>query len=992
MKRFLKGLAAASAVALIAAMSASTAGAVYERQASAASGSDVYLVTLDGAPAAAYTGGVRGYAATKPAAGTKFNSRAAAVQRYVGYLRSQHADVLSSVGASALYDYAYSLNGFAAALTPGQVARLQRTAGVVSIQRDSLSQVQTDNTPTFLGLNASGGIWEQLGGQAGAGEDVIIGVVDTGIWPEHPSFSPAGYGPAPAGWNGTCQAGQFWPKNTCNNKLIGARYFEKGMGHFGGQLLGDYQSARDHDGHGSHTASTAGGNAGVPAKIYGRDYGTVSGMAPRARIAAYKACWPGGCANSDTTAAIDAAVADGVDVINYSIGDNDPDFLDSDDLAFLFARQAGVFVAASAGNSGPGASTTDHGGPWMTTVAASTQNRSFVGSVTLGNTDSYQGVTLTPGIASTPIVDGEDSGVAGADAPEGCLPDGEGQGLDPAKVTGKIVVCQGSFSRAARGLAVKNAGGVGMVLYTASENDSLMSDTHHIPTVHVRNSIGLAIKDYIAAAGSAATASMSGGAKQFGGGNTMAAFSSRGPLLPSDRSTGDLLKPDVTAPGVQVLAANSPTPSVGLPGQLFQAIGGTSMSSPHIAGIGALLRDRHPDWTPDMMQSAIITSARQNVFKEDGVTPADPFDFGGGHVVPNGAADPGLVYPQSFDDYRAFLRSQGLCKVCFAPDGATPAPVVAPTNLNVPSVTIRALAGVLTVTRTVKNVGAAGTYDASVAAPAGVDVVVSPSSLTLAAGQTASYTVSFTATSAADFGEYAFGSLTWSDGSHSVRSPLVVRPVKLAAPSAFTATTASGSSDIPVTLGYDGPFSAAVEGLLPATTDTRTIADDPDNAFDTDNPEDEENVQVHSFSVPAGTSLARFQLFDEFTDGEDDIDIYLYKVGAGGALELVGQSESGTSSERVDVDHPAAGDYKLFVNGWQTDGRSAVYTLFSWLVPSTAAGNMTATPSTSTATVGGSATVTAAWSGLTSGTKYLGRIRYEDGSGEIGATVVSITP
>jgi hypothetical protein len=209
-------------------------------------------------------------------------------------------------------------------------------------------------------------------------------------------------------------------------------------------------------------------------------------------------------------------------------------------VAFLFARHAGVFVAASAGNDGPGASTVDHGGPWLTTVGASTQNRSFTGTVTLGNGQVHSGVTVTPGLASSPIVDGAAAGS------EGCL-----TGLDPAAVAGKIVVCKGSFSRAVRGLAVQQAGGIGMILYTESENDMLMSDNHYVPALHVRNSVGLAIKQYVAAAGASPTASLSGGAKEMTGGNTMAAFSSRGPLLPSTRSTGDLLKPDVTAPGVR---------------------------------------------------------------------------------------------------------------------------------------------------------------------------------------------------------------------------------------------------------------------------------------------------------------------------------------------------------------------------------------------------------------------------------------------------------
>jgi subtilisin family serine protease len=983
MKNAVVGFAALAAAILFTVFLVGTAGA---RQGSEPDGarttkgvSDVYIVLLEEAPVAAYRGGITGYPATKPAAGKKLDKTNANVQKYVSYLNSRHAAVAKTVGATRVYDYVYSLNGFAAALNKGQVAKLRATKGVVSVQRDTLSQPDTDNTPTFLGLNAGGGIWSQLGGQGQAGEGVVIGVVDTGIWPEHPSFSGVGYGPPPATWHGTCQTGEQWTKSNCNNKLIGARYYTKGFGHFGGGLSGDFQSARDHEGHGTHTSSTAGGNANVAATIVGTSFGQISGMAPRARIAAYKACWPGGCAASDLTAAIDDAVADGVDVINYSIGDADPDFLDSDDVAFLFARQANVFVAASAGNEGPGPSTVDHGGPWLTTVGASTQNRSFVGTVRLGNGQTYKGVQVTNALPSTPLVDGKAAGNIG------CLTD-----LDPAKVTGKIVLCEGSFSRAARSRAVKAAGGVGMILYAAAPNDTLMSDTHHVPTVHVPNAAGLAIRAYTESAGAAATASLSGMSKEFGGGNTMAAFSSRGPLPQNARSTGDLLKPDITAPGVQILAGNSPLDTNALPGQLFQAIGGTSMSSPHIAGIGALLKDLHPNWTPAEMQSAIMTSARQNIFKQDGVTPADPFDFGAGHVVPNGAANPGLVYPVAFDDYRAFLRSQGLCTLCF---GTSPAPVAAPTALNVPSVTIRALAGVHTVTRKVKNVGADATYRVDVAAPAGVDVSVSPSRLVLASGATATYQLSFVANSDVTFGSYSFGAVTWSDrGGHNVRIPLVVRPVKLAAPAAISGTTTSGSQTVSVQLGYDGPFSVAAQGLVPAATEQRTVSDDPTNNFDTDAPDSNQGIQVHDFNVTSGTTLARFQLFDEFTDGEDDLDIYLYRVGDGGSLTLVGQSAGGTAAERIDVPTPAAGTYKLYVHGWQTDGTNAVYTLFDWLVPSTAAGNMSVSSSTSSATVGGTADITVSWSGLTAGTKYLGRVSYRDGSGEIGSTIVTISP
>jgi subtilisin family serine protease len=937
---------------------------------------NVYLVQLEEPPVVAYEGGLPGLAATAPAKGKKVNPIDANVQKYVAHLRSRHDAIADSAGASKFYDYEYALNGFAAELTDAQAAKLRTTSGVLAVERDQRHELATDNTPTFLGLNASGGIWSQLGGQGNAGEGVIIGFVDTGIWPEHPSFSPEGFGPPPASWHGDCQSGELFTQSDCNNKLIGANYFLEGFGHSGLEGGGDYKSARDHDGHGTHTTSTAGGNANVQASIFGIDRGRISGMAPRARVAAYKACWSGksgeGCFSSDTVAAINKAVADGVDVINYSISGTETNYLDSVEIAFLMARRNGVFAATSAGNDGPGPSTVNHISPWLMSVGASTQNRSFVGTTTLGNRKTYKGVTITAGLGSTPLVDGASAGS------EGCL-----TGLTPALVTGRIVVCKGSFQRAARSLAVKQAGGVGMILYAETDTDALLSDNHHVPALHVSFTTGSAIKAYIAAAGSSATASLSGGSKEFGGGNTMAAFSSRGPTIAGSR---DVVKPDITAPGVQILAGNSPTATVGAAGQLFQAIAGTSMSSPHVAGIAALVVDLHPDWTPAEVQSAIMTSARQNVALEDGSTPAGPFGFGAGHVAPNGAANPGLVYPADFDEYRAFLRSQGLCTFCF---GTAPAPVKDPSDVNLPSIQIGALAGVQAVTRTVKNVGPAGTYKVSVDAPAGISVAVSPTELSLAAGQSATYQVTFTTDGRATFDAYASGAITWSaggKGGQSVRIPVVVRPVKISAPVSISATGTSGSETRSVIFGYAGQFTASPQGLIPATTETRTVVDDPTNNFVVETPDANQGIQVHTFAIPAGTVHARFSLFDDFTDGNDDLDIYLYNPTG----QLVGVSAGGTSAEEINLVKPAAGTYKLYVHGWQTDGPEAVYTLFSWLLGNAAAGNMTVTSSTSNATVGGTGTITVAWSGLTAGTKYLGRISYGDGSSEIGSTIVRI--
>jgi hypothetical protein len=387
---------------------------------------DVYIVRLAEDPAIAYTGGINGYAATAPTNGAKLDSTSPKVKRYVAHLQARQDDVLASVGAdstSKIYSYTYSLNGVAAVLTHAQATKLANSGGVASVEPDMLHKATTENSPHFLGLDdPEDGLWT-----AGLdGEDVIVGVIDTGIWPEHPSFSDQidladrpgesgkrtkAYGPPPASWHGACQSGELWSQDDCNNKLIGARYFLSGFG-MHGIIQNDYKSARDATGHGSHTAATAAGNAGVEASIFGVERGTVSGMATRARIAVYKALWNDeGGFTSDLAAAIDAAVADGVDVINYSIGSDTPAYIGADAIAFLFANRGGVFSSVSAGNAGPGAGTVGApaAAPWVMTVGASSQDRTFEGSVELGNGSEYFGATVTAGTGVLPIVDSADA-------------------------------------------------------------------------------------------------------------------------------------------------------------------------------------------------------------------------------------------------------------------------------------------------------------------------------------------------------------------------------------------------------------------------------------------------------------------------------------------------------------------------------------------------------------------------------------------------------
>jgi hypothetical protein len=325
-----------------------------------------YIVTFTDEPAASYTGYAKNFKATQPARGQKLNVRSAAVKAWRQHLTAKHDAALARIGASKIYDYTVTNNAVAANLSAKQANQLAKSPGVLVLSKDRMSHPDTTLSPHFLGLDAPGGVWEQLGGAPHAGAGLVVGVIDTGIWPENPSFAGNTGIPVPASWHGKCVSGERFDKNlACNDKLVGARYYLAGFGkkHI---LKADYLSPRDGAGHGSHTSSTAAGDAGVHVTIDGHSIGTAAGMAPGAKLAMYKVCWdgsdvPDGCFNSDSVAAINQAVADGVDVLNYSIGGtSESGVFDAVAQAFRGAANAGVFVANSAGNSGPGASTLDH--------------------------------------------------------------------------------------------------------------------------------------------------------------------------------------------------------------------------------------------------------------------------------------------------------------------------------------------------------------------------------------------------------------------------------------------------------------------------------------------------------------------------------------------------------------------------------------------------------------------------------------------------------
>jgi hypothetical protein len=727
--------------------------------------------------------------------------------------------------------------------------------------------------------------------------------------------------------------------------------------------------------------------------VLGSQIGAVSGVAPRAQVIAYKVCGDLGCFTSDLAGGIDQAVADGVDVINYSIGGGAGP-VGLDDLAFLFANEAGIFVATSAGNSGPGAGTVGSPAvfPWLTSVGASTHDRGFAGTVTLGDGRTFDGASITGGLEATRVVDAADLGN------ELCLVD-----IFEVDLDGAVVLCKrGENARVEKSQAVYEAGGAGMVLYDVSDDAALVTDNHWVPSVHVNLSAGEAVKAYIDAEGDAATVTLTGGEKVAAQGSVMADFSSRGP----NAVTADVIVPDVTAPGVNILAGHTPTPTLGAPGQLFQSISGTSMSSPHVAGLFALLKQAHPDWSPAAAKSAIMTTARQDVVKEDGVTPADPFDMGAGHVDPSSTTkgsvfEPGLVYDAGFAEYLGFLC--GIEADVFGPNraatcGSLEADGVPtdPSGLNLASIAIGELAGSQTVTRTLTSVteeNAPTTYRAQVDAPEGFDVTVEPAQVTLRRGQSVTVDITITTTSGATEGEFAFGSLTWQSlrgnakngkaGPYEVRSPIAVRAVAIDTPPVVTGTGPEGAVSVPVTFGYEGAYDATAHGLVPVTVTAGSVGQDDDQTpFTAD---DGAGLTAHAFTV-SDAAVARWRL----VEGTADTDLDVFVVGPDGE-QVVAASTNGGTNELVTLTLPASGTYTVYVHGWQTGGGTIGYDLESWFVPVATDGSLAITAEPDAAVIGTSTDVVASWSGAEEGVEHLGAVAHRRGSELLGLTLVEVT-
>ncbi|XP_061338209.1 subtilisin-like protease Glyma18g48580 [Gastrolobium bilobum] len=730
---------------------------------------------------------------------------------------NSHYDLLASVLGShekakeaVMYSYNKHINGFAALLEEEEASEIAKNPNVVSVFLSKEHKLHTTRSWDFLGLEKYGGIPPNSAWQKAAfGVNTIVANIDTGVWPEHMSFNDYGYGPVPSRWNGNgvCEIDQFngSNKNFCNRKLIGARIFSKNYEAQFGKLDPLNLTARDFVGHGTHTLSTAAGNFAPGATIFGNGNGTAKGGSPRARVATYKVCWStldaGGCHEADILQAFDYAIYDGVDVISASVGGSTPYaealFTDGISIGAFHAVARNIVVVCSAGNDGPAPRTVLNVAPWSFTVAASTIDRDFLTNISFGNKHYLKGASLNRGLPSRksyPLIHSVDAKLPNATIQDAriCKPGT----LDPTKVKGQILICirGDKTSSVAEGQEAARAGAVGVfVINDEQSGNTLPAEPHIIPgaSLDVYQDENADEGEWLRKGGSDKNnsrklAAFMPAARTYIGikpAPTVAGFSSRGPSAVQPL----ILKPDITGPGVNILAAYSlATGPSNLPSDTrrvpFNVQQGTSMSCPHVAGVAGLLKTLHPDWSPAAIKSAIMTTATtldntNRPIRDAFDRIATPFEYGAGHIQPNLAMDPGLVYDLSTTDYLNFLcasgSTQALLKLKFSYTCPKSYNIE---DLNYPSITVtnRGI-NPINVTRTVTNVGPPSTYVVKTHVIEGFKVLVQPSSLTFKTiGEKKTFHVILQATGVPSYGFPIFGNLSWTDGKHGVTSPIVV--------------------------------------------------------------------------------------------------------------------------------------------------------------------------------------------------------------------------
>ncbi|CAO2819432.1 unnamed protein product [Amaranthus hypochondriacus] len=734
--------------------------------------------------------------------------------------------LLDSGSYTKLYSYSHLLNGFAIHVTSKKAVETLRNArGVRAIHEDIKMKKLTTHTPDYLGIPT--GVWPTLGGARLSGAGIVIGMIDTGINPNHPSFAnlpslrikEADY---TSKFKGKCATGEMFSPTACNGKIVGAQYFARAAiaaGDF--NATRDYASPYDADGHGSHTASTAAGNYDIPVIVNGFNYGNASGMAPGASIAVYKALYTFGGYMSDVVAAVDQAVEDGVDILSLSVGPSSVPpgpsaFLNVLEMELLFATKAGVVVIQAAGNGGPSSSSILSFSPWITTVAASITDRKYNNTIVLGDGHNLSGMGLappTPGAALFPIAAAAD--VSRHNASVGLLESCQNpDAFIPSLVRGKLIICTYTYDfefDSANIVKVsetmRRAGAAGFIMTMdpdlGSEEVKGTTVTMEMPGIVLNNiQASTALWQYynsrtfrgrtgrVLAFGATGRILDGRQAIYTGQAPIVASYSSRGPDVNNALlQTADVLKPTVMAPGSSIWAAWSPN-SEGdryVKGQSFALVSGTSMATPHVAGVAALIKHKHPNWKPSAIISALMTTtdvadnAGSPIMaqKTNQLIEATPFDFGAGSINPARAVDPGIVFISKFKDYVQFL-----CAVPGVDDESVrrAVGVGCPTkkgggwcsDLNTPTVTISNLVGSRKVVRVVTNVGEeAETYNIMVRAPVGVRVKVTPKAFTIGHNATRKLKLVVEATDATS--NYSFGEMILrGNKGHFARVPITV--------------------------------------------------------------------------------------------------------------------------------------------------------------------------------------------------------------------------
>ncbi|KAM5583482.1 subtilisin-like protease SBT4.3 [Rosa sericea] len=682
---------------------------------------------------------------------------------------SHHLGILQKVvqGSGSLETYLIrsykrSFNGFAAKLTDQEREKLANMKEVVSIFQSTKFKLQTTRSWDFMGFN------ESINRNATIESDVIIGVIDSGIWPESGSFQDKGFGPAPKKWKGACNGGKNF---TCNNKLIGARYYSS------------VQSARDEVGHGSHTASTAAGNVVKDVSFYGLAQGTARGGVPSARIAAYQVCdLDSFCSGHDVLAAFDDAIADGVDIITLSIGTvlRSEFYKDPIAIGSFHAMAKGILTSNSAGNEGPAGDTVSSAAPWTLTVAASSIDRRIIGKVVLGNGSILVGTsvnTFTLNGSSFPLIYGKDASSHECSDSQAGLCDEDC--LDSDSVEGKIVLCD-AFDEA--DFVVHKAGALGSILNNDGTGD--FSNVVSLPAIALSYENYNAVKFYMNSTRDPRATILRSEVINDPAAPIVASFSSRGP----NPITPDIIKPDITAPGVDILAAYSPVASISESPEdkrhvKYHILSGTSVSCPHAAAVAAFVKSFHPDWSPSAIKSSLMTTAWP--MNNTNNAPAE-FAYGSGHINPVKAIDPGLVYETSKEDFINLLcMDYDEAKVRLISGDNSTCPTGSdkgsPKDLNYPSMAAANITPKKPFTinfhRTVKNVGLANsTYNATIfQSSKDVDIKVVPEFLSFKSlNEERSFDVTVVGKGLIG-GSLISSSLVWSDGIHNVRSPVVVR-------------------------------------------------------------------------------------------------------------------------------------------------------------------------------------------------------------------------